>query len=104
MRLHSNLPRSTYKKLLVVGFMLAVSLTLKTSANAQTEVTGAIEGRVTSSQSPNGPVAGATVQIINLDTQVPAATKTDADGHFIRNSLQPGRYKVVVKAPNFKDY
>jgi len=44
------------------------------------------------------------VQIINLDTQVPAATKTDANGHFVRNSLQPGRYKVVVKAPNFKDY
>lgn len=104
MRLHSNLPGSIHKKLLVVGFMLAVSFALTTSANAQTEVTGAIEGRVTSSQSPNGPVAGATVQIINLDTQVPAATKTDGDGHFIRNSLQPGRYKVVVKAANFKDY
>lgn len=106
MHLHSaaTSPRSLSKKLLFAGFMLAVSFFLTPSANAQTEVTGAIEGRVTSSQSPNGPVVGATVQIINLDTQVPAATKTDADGHFIRNSLQPGRYKVVVKAQNFKDY
>jgi hypothetical protein len=106
MRSHSTStsPRLIYKRLLAVGFMLAVSFFLATSANAQTEVTGAIEGRVTSSQSPNGPIAGATVQIINLDTQVPAATKTDADGHFVRNSLQPGRYKVIVKAQNFKDY
>lgn len=104
MRLHLTLPGSICKKLLVVGFMLAASFALATPANAQTEVTGAISGKVTSSQSPYEPVAGATVQIINVETQVPAATKTDAGGNFIRNSLQPGRYKVVVRAPNFKDY
>src|SRR6266498_4095644 len=71
MRPHLDLPGSICKKLLAFGFMLAVSFALTTSASAQTEVTGAIEGRVTSSQSPNGPVAGATVQITNLDTQVP---------------------------------
>lgn len=106
MRPHSTAtsPRSIYKKLLVVGFMLTVSFALTASANAQTEVTGAIAGRVTSSQSPYGPVAGARVQMINLDTQVPAATKTDADGNFIRNSLQPGRYSVSVRADHFKDW
>ena len=83
--------------------MLAVSFCLTASANAQTEVTGAIEGRVTSNQT-HEPVPGATVQIVNLDSQVQTATKTDADGHFIRNQLQPGRYKVIVKAQNFKDY
>lgn len=69
-----------------------------------TEVTGALESRVVNSQSPYGPVAGATVQIINLDTQVQTATKTDADGHFVSGALQPGRYKLIVKAENFKDY
>lgn len=67
-----------------------------------TEVTGALEGRVNSLT--NQPVAGATVQIINLDTQVQTATKTDADGLFVSGSLQPGRYKLIVKAENFKDY
>ena len=88
--------------LLTACFMLTVSFFLTGSVNAQTEVTGAIEGRVTSSQSPNAPVPDATVQIINLESQVQSATKTDADGRFIKNQLPPGRYKVVVKANNFQ--
>ena len=104
MRSHSSSPRSIFQKLLGGAFIVAVSFFITASANAQTEVTGAIEGRVTSSQSPNPPVAGARVQIINLETQVPAATKTDANGHFIRNSLQPGKYRVTVTADNFKQY
>jgi hypothetical protein len=95
---------SKTSSLLVAGFVLTVCFFLPPSANAQTEVTGAIEGTVTSSQNPNEPVVGASVQIINLDSQVQTATKTDANGHFVRNQLQPGRYKVVVKAQNFKDY
>jgi hypothetical protein len=85
-------------------FILMVSFFLTDSINAQTEVTGAIEGRVTNSQAPNEPVAGAAVQIINLDSEVQTATKTDADGSFVKNQLPPGRYKVVVKAQNFKVY
>ncbi len=85
-------------------FILMASFFLADSVNAQTEVTGAIEGRVTNSQSPNEPVVGAAVQIINLDSEVQTATKTGADGTFIKNQLPPGRYKVVVKAPNFKVY
>lgn len=85
-------------------FILTVSFFLTDSIHAQTEVTGAIEGRVTNSRNPNEPVVGAAVQIINLDSQVQTATKTGADGSFVKNQLPPGRYKVVVKAPNFKVY
>jgi hypothetical protein len=88
--------------LLTACFMLTVSFFLTGSVNAQTEVTGAIEGRVTNSQNPNEPISGATVQIINLESQVQTATKTDADGRFIKNQLPPGRYKVVVKADKFQ--
>ncbi len=85
-------------------FILTVSFFLTASTNAQTEVTGAIEGIVTSSQNPNEPVADAAVQIINLDSEVQTATKTGADGRFVKTRLPPGRYKVVVKAQNFKVY
>jgi hypothetical protein len=85
-------------------FILTISFFLPDSANAQTEVTGAIEGIVTSSQNPNAPVADAAVQIINLDSEVQTATKTGADGRFVKTRLPPGRYKVVVKAQNFKVY
>jgi Carboxypeptidase regulatory-like domain len=90
--------------LMTACFVFTVSFFLTDSASAQTEVTGAIEGRVTNSQNPNEPVAGAAVQIINLDSQVQTATKTDADGRFVKNQLPPGRYKVVVRSPNFKMY
>ena len=90
--------------LLTASFILAVFFFLPESIKAQTEVTGAIEGTVTNSQNPSEPVPGATVQIINLDSQVQTATKTGADGHFAKFQLPPGRYKVVVKAQNFKDY
>jgi hypothetical protein len=88
--------------LLTACFMLTASFFLPAAVNAQTEVTGAIEGRVTNSQKPDEPVAGATVQIINLESQVQTATKTDTDGRFVKNQLPPGRYKVVVKANNFQ--
>ena len=104
MRQFATLPTSICKRLAIAGFTLTVAFCLTSSANAQTEVTGAIEGTVTSSQSPNGPVAGATVRIMNLNTQVPSATKTDANGHFIKNSLQPGRYQVIVRADNFEEW
>ncbi|HEX8889343.1 MAG TPA: TonB-dependent receptor [Pyrinomonadaceae bacterium] len=89
---------------LSASLILLASFFLPVSLKAQTEVTGAIEGRVTNSQSPNEPVAGASVQIINLESQVQTATKTGPDGRFVKNQLPPGRYKVVVKAQNFKDY
>jgi cell division protein FtsN len=88
--------------LLTACFMLTVSFFLTGSVNAQTEVTGAIEGRVTNSQKPNEPVPNATVQIINLESQVQTATRTDADGRFVKNQLPPGRYKVIVKADKFQ--
>ncbi|MFS8087415.1 MAG: carboxypeptidase regulatory-like domain-containing protein, partial [Acidobacteriota bacterium] len=96
---------SKLPSLLVAGFMLAISFFVTPAVNAQnSEVTGAIEGKVTNSQKPNEPIANASVQIVNLDSDVPTATKTDASGHFMRPNLPPGRYKIIVKAPNFKDY
>lgn len=69
---------------------------------AQTEVTGALEGWVANSRNPNEPIVGATVLIINLDSQVQTAAKTDAKGHFFKGQFPPGRYKVIVKAEKFR--
>ena len=62
--------------MLVAGVLLAICFFVTPNANGQSsEVTGAIEGKVTNSQT-NAPVSGAAVQVINLDSQVPSATKT----------------------------
>ena len=96
-RLFSNIPL-----FLVACFALEVGFLLTPFANAQSEVTGAIKGRVVNSQT-NEPVVGAAVQIINLETQTSTYTRTDANGAFMRQ-LPSGRYKVTVKALNFRDY
>jgi TonB family protein len=67
------------------------------------EFCGTLEGNVANSQNPKEPVADASVKFIDLDTEVQNSTKTDTNGHFMK-SLDPGRYKVIVKAQNFKDY
>lgn len=71
------------------------------SSRAQTEVTGAIEGLVVNSVTGE-PIAGATVRIINFDTGLPYAVRTDGRGRFFRGLLVPGRYNVIISAPGFK--
>lgn len=101
-----NISRFSLSSILWLAFCLiaTVFFLMPESVQAQTEVTGAIEGHVTSRKDPNTPVVGAAVQIINLDSQVQSATKTDAEGRFVKNQLPPGRYKVVVKASGYSDY
>jgi hypothetical protein len=73
------------------------------SARAQDYVTGAFEGDVTDSVN-NTPVADATVQIINKDTGVPAATRTNSQGRFSHGLLPPGDYIIRVSREGYVPY
>jgi hypothetical protein len=76
---------------------LAATLFLAGSAYAQ--FSGNIEGVV--SDPSGGAVAQARVVLINLSTQVTAATTTDASGQYRFLSLAPGSYKISVEASGF---
>ena len=47
-------------------------------------------------------VVGAQVQVTNSDTNVTAATNTNKSGVYVVPSLRPGRYRIAVTKPGFK--
>jgi hypothetical protein len=62
---------------------------------------GSIVGLVRDQQ--QAPVAGAVVEIRNLDTNVSRQLVTSPTGEFNSLSLSPGRYSVTVKQSGFRD-
>jgi hypothetical protein len=83
-------------------FALAFLLSLATiSLQAQT-TNGSIQGTVTD---PNGgAIPGASVTARNLDTGLTQSTTTTEAGIYSLPNLPPGRYSVIVEAPNLKKY
>ena len=80
----------------VAGVSLACALA--TPAFAQ-ETTSTIHGSVTSE---SGPVAGATVEILNTSTGGRSTTTTTASGDFDASGLRAGdSYTVTVTAPGY---
>ena len=79
---------------------LILILSLAPAIAAQTQsTTGVIEVIATD---PNGAsVAGATVDIQNLDTNVTRTVSTDDNGRSVALALQPGKYKVTVTKQGF---
>src|ERR1035441_6446818 len=67
---------------------------------AQSE-SGTVTGQVQDAQ--GAAVAGAEVTATNIATGVATAVKTSDVGIFYFPSLHPSRYKIVVKAPGFKE-
>src|SRR5260370_34182510 len=62
---------------------------------------GSIVGLVTDPQ--RAPVAGATVEIRSLSTNVKREVTSSASGEYNSLPLQPGRYSVTVHQPGFRE-
>lgn len=83
-------------------FLIAVLCLFWTSlpASAQFEL-GSVVGLVTDQQ--KAPVAGATVEIRSLTTNVKREVTTSVSGEYNSLPLQPGRYLVTVRQQGFRD-
>src|SRR5712672_464122 len=80
----------------VFVFLLACA----SSGFAQSHTTtGTVQGDVLDER--GGSVAGATVEVRNLDTNFTQTEKTNSDGHFAFLSLAPGRYQLTISQPGF---
>ncbi|MBS1788113.1 MAG: TonB-dependent receptor [Acidobacteria bacterium] len=79
---------------LVVLFSL-VLLTAVSAALAQSQsTTGSIQGTI--SDQTGAVIAGATVEVKNLDTNTNKNLSTDSNGRFVFLQLQPGSYTLTV--------
>jgi hypothetical protein len=83
--------------LLIVVCCLLTTL----SIHAQDTVTGAFEGTVTNSLTGD-PIAGATAEIINLETSIILTKQTDARGRFYQGLLSPGLYRIRVTQSGYQ--
>jgi hypothetical protein len=72
------------------------------AAKRQDPVTGALAGTVTASGQPSTPIAGAQVEVMNVDTGAKYRRVTDGSGNFYVGRLSPGIYRVTVVAENFQ--
>jgi Carboxypeptidase regulatory-like domain/TonB dependent receptor len=89
--------------IVLFGFICLMPPNSVRAQNGATYVTGAFEGDVTDNVT-KAPVADATVQIINKDTGVPAATRTNSQGHFSHGLLSPGDYIIRVSRQGYAPY
>jgi hypothetical protein len=79
-----------------------VVCTLGASLYAQVVPTATLTGSVTD---PTGAVIpSATVQAVNMATNVSKQAVSDAQGRFLFSFLLPGTYELKVSAPGFGDY
>jgi len=64
-------------------------------------LTGALSGVIINKRT-NKPIDRAGVQLTNLESKVPTATRTNADGNFFKDKLLPGYYMIRIFAAGFK--
>jgi hypothetical protein len=91
----------TSRRFVSVFLSLLACFTLPTIAQAQTEVAGAFEGRVTDIRTKN-PIVGATVRIRNVRKGLLRTLTTDTDGRFYQGLLEPDAYEITIqKLPEY---
>jgi len=94
-----RLPRlsGSSRVLLLIVSVLTIPLTLHAQAQA---TTGVIRGVV--SDSSGGPLAGATVSLINTETNADRTLTTNERGVFVGTLLRVGTYNVTARAVGFQ--
>lgn len=78
---------------------LLVSLFLLTIHGFSQTGTAALNGVV--KDSSQAAISGATVKLVNLDTNVERVTATNSDGVYVVVSILPGRYSLEASATGF---
>lgn len=80
---------------------IVLSLLATTSALAQAG-TSSVRGTVTDAQ--GNVIAGATVTLVDPQTNQTRTQVSSADGHFVFDLIPPGKYRVEVEANGFKKF
>src|SRR5213082_739593 len=89
---------SEWLKSLGIGLLVILAMALPALAQSQA-TTGTIQGDVNDAN--GAAVAGATVEIKNLDTNLTRTLTTDEGGRFVGLALPPGKYSVTVSKQGF---
>jgi protocatechuate 3,4-dioxygenase beta subunit len=75
---------------------LSFAQTHSAPASVSPTASGSITGKV--SEKHGGPMAGARINVLNIQTGVSSIVATDVNGQFTVENLSPGAYKVSISA------
>jgi hypothetical protein len=75
---------------------LSFAQTHSAPASVSPNANGSITGKV--SEKHGGPMAGARISVVNIQTGVSSSVATDVNGQFTVENLSPGAYKVSISA------
>ena len=75
---------------------LSFAQTHSAPASVSPTARGSITGKV--SEKHGGPMAGARINVLNIQTDVSSSVATDVNGQFTVENLSPGAYKVSISA------
>ena len=75
---------------------LSFAQTHSAPASVSPTASGSITGKV--SEKHGGPMAGARINVSNVQTGVSSSVATDVNGQFTVENLSPGAYKVSISA------
>ena len=70
------------------------------TASSQNQ-TATLSGRITDQQ--GRVVPGASVEVMNIDTNVAARTESNTAGLYVVSNLIPGSYRIVIRKPGFAE-
>lgn len=90
------------KGLRAILIALVFCLSICTTAIAQEEISATIVGQVT--DSTGAAIPGATVVVVNKDTNFERKVQTNSEGNYTVVQLLPGSYTVTVEQANFKKH
>ncbi len=80
----------------------AILLVLLSSISLAQEYRGRVQGFVTDASQASVP--GATVTLLNVNTNVRTNRQTGSDGHYLFDLVLPGRYSLAVEASGFAKF
>jgi len=75
---------------------LSFAQTHSAPTSASPNASGSITGKV--SEKHGGPLAGARISVVNIQTGESSSVATDVNGQFTVENLSPGAYKVSISA------
>ena len=93
--------RSVFRASFVVALLGAFALTPVARISAQ-QFKASVTGTVNDPQ--GGVLPGATVTVLNVDTNVAAESVTDSKGVYSVKELNPGRYRISSALQGFKTF
>jgi hypothetical protein len=78
------------------------SMNIRTSGGLTGEFSGVVLSSRPDARGENPAIDRAIVQLINQDSGVTIATRTNSAGHFVKAKLLPGTYTIRISASGFK--